>query len=92
MYSPTSPEVSFTPRVMIDSVLGRGRRRIRPGVSWSRPSATPNGALMKKWIHSTCAGVNGWPAAMLSSVAPRNVSTNATSEISTKRTYLVRLS
>ena len=47
---------------------------------------------MKKWIHSTCAGVNGWPAAMLSSVAPRNVSTNATSEISTKRTYLVRLS
>ena len=77
---------------MIDSVLGRGRRRIRPGVAWSSPSAMPNGALTKKWMYSTCAGENGWPAAMFSSVAPRNVSTNATSEISTKRTYLVRLS
>jgi hypothetical protein len=51
---------------MIDSLLGRGRRRIRPGVCWSNPSATPNGALMKKWIHRTCAGVNGSLAAMLS--------------------------
>ncbi len=48
MYSPTKPEVSFTPRFMIDSLLGRGRSRISPGVAWSSPSATPNGALMKK--------------------------------------------
>ena len=47
---------------------------------------------MKKWIHSTCGGVNGCPEAMFRSVAPRNVRTNATSETSTKRTYLVRLS
>ena len=33
MYRPTRPEVSFTPMVTIDSVLGRGRRRIRPGVA-----------------------------------------------------------
>ena len=31
MYRPTRPEVSFTPVVMIDSVLGRGRQLHQPG-------------------------------------------------------------
>ena len=84
--------MTITPVVRIDSPRGRGRRLISPGVSWSKPSATPNGALTKKWIHSTCAGVNGWPAAMLNRVAPRKVRTNATSSSSTKRMYLLRLS
>ena len=52
----------------------------------------PNGALAKKWIQRTWGELNGSPAAMLSNVAPRNVSTKATSVIITNRMYLLRLS
>src|SRR5262249_40434535 len=92
MANPTSPTVTRTGRVSTDSPRGRGRRAIRPGVSRSKPSAKPNAALTKKWIHSTWAGVNGSPEAMLNNVAPRNETTNTTSRMSTKRMYFVRLS
>ena len=92
MASPASPTVTSTGLVRIELPRGRGRRAMSPGVSWSKPSAKPNGALTKKWIHRTWAGVNGSPAAMLKMLAPRNVSTKATSSISTKRMYFIRLS
>ena len=92
MASPDRPTVIITPVVSTDSPRGRGLRAMRPGLSLSKPSAKPNGALTKKWIHSTWAGVNGSPAAMLNRVAPRNVSTKTTRSTSTNRMYLVRLS
>src|SRR6516162_3707332 len=92
MASPARETVVITPVLSTDAPRGRGRSPIRPGVSRSKPSANPNGAFTKKWIHSTWAGENGSPAAMLNRVAPRNVSTNATSSTSTNRMYLVRLS
>ena len=73
---------------MIDSVLGRGRRRISPGVSCRGRAPRRTARSRRSGSTAPAAGVNGWPAAMLSRVAPRNVSTNATSETSTKRTYL----
>ena len=67
MKRPTSPEVSIIGRVRTDSPRSRGWSRIRPAVSSSKPRATPNGALIRKWIHSTWRGVNGCPSAMLNS-------------------------
>ena len=92
MASPASPTVTITGLVSTDSPRGRGLRAMSPGLSRSKPSAKPNGALTTKWIHRTCAGVNGSPAAMLNRVAPRNVSTKTTSSTRTNRMYLVRLS
>ena len=92
MASPTSPTVSKRLGVSTDCPRGIGRRSISPGVSWSNPNANPNAAFTMKWIHRTWAGVNGSPAAMLNSDAPRNVRTNATRSSSTNRMYFVRLS
>lgn len=89
---PPSPTVTSTGRVSTDSPRGRGLRSISPGLSRSKPSAKPKEALTTKWIHSTCGGVKGSPAAMLKTVAPRKVSTNVTSRSSTNRMYFVRLS
>ena len=90
--SPARPTVTISGRVSTDSPRGRGRSAISPGVSRSKPRANPKGALTKKWIHSTCAGVNGSPAAMLNSAGAEEGQHEATSRISTNRMYLVRLS
>ena len=92
MASPDRPTVTSTPLVSTDSPRGRGERAMSPGLSLSKPSAKPNGALTMKWIHSTWAGVNGSPAAMLNSVAPRNVRTKTISRDQHEPDVLVRLS
>ena len=56
--------------VSTDSPRGRGVRCMSPGVSRSNPRAKPKAAFTKKWIQSTCAGLKGWPAAMLNSAGP----------------------
>ena len=89
---PAAPTVIIMRGVRTDSPLGLGTRSMSPGVSRSNPSAKPKAALTKKWIHSTWAGLNGAPSAMLKSEAPRNVRTKTTRRTSTKRMYLVRLS
>src|SRR5262245_17209706 len=61
MKSPTRPHVTSMPWFSTDSPRGRGRRFIMPGVSWSKPSAMPKGALTMKWVQSTWPEVNGWP-------------------------------
>ena len=60
------------PRDMIESDLGRGFRSISRG-SLSNPSAMPTGAVMTKLIHRICVAENGWPAAITSRLASRNV-------------------
>src|SRR5918993_1245938 len=90
--SPASPTVTTSRLVSTDSPRGRGCSDISPGLSRSKPRAKPKAALTTKWIHSTCAGENGSPAAMLNTAAPRKVSTNTTSRTRTNRMYLVRLS
>ena len=65
----------MTARVMIEAARGRGRRFISPGVSLSRPSAMPTGAVIRKLIHRIWTAEKGCPPAMLSRVANRKVTT-----------------
>ena len=66
MASPASPTVTITWRGQHRLArAGAACSDMSPGLSLSKPSAKPNGALTTKWIHSTWAGVNGSPAAML---------------------------
>ncbi len=49
--------------------------------SRSRPStlapSAPIGPRMKKWIRSTCAGVDGWPAAVFSRLSRHSITRTA---------------
>ena len=64
-----------TGRDMIESVRGRGLRLISPGVSLSRPSAMPTGAVITKLIQRIWTAEKGCPLAMLSRLASRKVTT-----------------
>ena len=59
MNTPAKPTVISTAGDMIEAARGRGTRFIRPGVSLSRPSAMPTGAVITKLIHSTWLAEKG---------------------------------
>ena len=92
MKTPTSPTVVMTARDMIEAVRGRGLRCMSPGVSLSRPSAMPTGAVIRKLIQRIWTAEKGCPPAMLNRLAARNVTMYVTSATSMKRMYLSMLS